>query len=596
MHDHFRDLGRKIAEEGSMPLRLWRFSCTRNIYDSIEESVRDEVRGITMVPRLSFEQRHDKHSFFYSEMSWYERWRHEVFLSRKCQMRNLQFVTAEDGYLKGILSRLPSPHLVWLCCPYYSLPSWIRMENLKVLDLAGDRLNMLWRHESQAPLQLRELNVCAPLLHFPKSIKQLEHLEMIVVDGGGFETLPEDFSRLRSLKYLHLRQCTRMKSLPDSFGNLTNLQHIQLSEAHSLEMLPNSFGGLKNLKKLVLERCEKLKCLHDSVGLMTQLTVLTLSYVGIQSLPQDLEMMKNLDILEVECCRLRQLSKLDYLQISKIKISDWRGILKYNHCDDLMEVGPFPTTLMTLDLSWRALKKIAGGFFGLANLQHLDISCCFELEKLPSLETLISLEVMKAVGCHELKSIPDLSHLTKLRILNVGGCCKIAGLRGLKYLKSLEELRVWGCSKLEMLPGLEQLAKLRILDVHGCREIEELLGVQELMLLEELRASKCYKLKGIGDSMHGSVLLRKLRILDVHDCHEITKLPDVQQLMSLEKLDLFGCPKLQWESGTLRKLRQRLKEGLCESTPPRCQWASLMSLGAPNYSGRAEDSGRFFDG
>jgi hypothetical protein len=66
--------------------------------------------------------------------------------------RNLKFLAAEGGYVEDILTRVGSPDLIWLRwykCTYSYLPSWIPMENLRVLEVYGSKLTELWRPESQ---------------------------------------------------------------------------------------------------------------------------------------------------------------------------------------------------------------------------------------------------------------------------------------------------------------------------------------------------------------------------------------------------------------------------------------------------------------
>lgn len=165
-----------------------------------------------------------------SEMSWHKRWRDEVVgswrhLVRFRGVQHLQLVAIEDFYLEHILRRTESPRLTWLRwykCPYSSLPSWIMMDHLRVLEVVGSRLNKLWTREFQAPRQLRELNIRAPLSELPKSIGYLRHLEKIVVryEALAVTTLPEEIGDLRSLKYLEIRGCSKMSALPDSLGKL----------------------------------------------------------------------------------------------------------------------------------------------------------------------------------------------------------------------------------------------------------------------------------------------------------------------------------------------------------------------------------------
>jgi len=66
----------------------------------------------------------------------------------------LQLLEGEGDFIKYIWTKVQvqSPNLIWLCwnaCPCSSLPSWIPMEDLRVLRVAGNELKRLWKHESQ---------------------------------------------------------------------------------------------------------------------------------------------------------------------------------------------------------------------------------------------------------------------------------------------------------------------------------------------------------------------------------------------------------------------------------------------------------------
>jgi hypothetical protein len=86
-----------------------------------------------------------------SEIPWNERWSDE-FENRFCPIFGLQFVAGEDCYLERILRRVRSPSLKWIRWnkyPYSCLPSWIPMGNLRVLEVAGSALEILWQREYQ---------------------------------------------------------------------------------------------------------------------------------------------------------------------------------------------------------------------------------------------------------------------------------------------------------------------------------------------------------------------------------------------------------------------------------------------------------------
>ena len=62
------------------------------------------------------------------------------------------FGTVESPHMERISRRMEIPEILWLRwrkCPYSSLPSWISMKNLRILEVSGSILETLWQHESQ---------------------------------------------------------------------------------------------------------------------------------------------------------------------------------------------------------------------------------------------------------------------------------------------------------------------------------------------------------------------------------------------------------------------------------------------------------------
>jgi hypothetical protein len=64
---------------------------------------------------------------------------------------------------------------------------------------------------------------------------------------------------------------------------------------------------------------------------------------------------------------------------------------------------------------WMCEAEEHTGVGAATKLRSLDVSGCSELEELPSMETLVSLEELRADGCVKLKSIRGLAQATKLR-------------------------------------------------------------------------------------------------------------------------------------------------------------------------------------
>eukprot|EP00253_Pinus_taeda_P009278 PITA_09278 len=523
MHDQIRDMGRHIAEKAT-PRRFWH-QTPNNIDHLLELSScgNIEVRGIMMDGPLNFNE--DNTRLLMSEMSWYRRWGPELFGNylrrlldnfRFCGILNLQFVSAEGDYLERILRRARAPQIRWIRwykCTDYSLPSCIPMENLKVLEVEGNKLRTLWERESQVPQQLRKLCICAPLCRFPKSLMQLKNLVEIDIRHAAFKTLPEELGDVHSLEHLVLRNCTGMISLPDSLGNLANLQKIDLTNASRLQMLPSSFGnlaGLQNLflrgcsnltilpdcfglltqlRELWIEDCPGLKCLPDSFGLLTQLEHLWIwNCPGLKCLPDSFGLLTQLGgLLIKDCPRLKclpdsfgLLTELTTLQIYSCGIE----YLPQKMMNSLEWLRVFGCPLR--ELPFRRVEGEAE-----TELNTLD-KCAFHGAICPNLQGFCpNLRCLYLHNCKELRKIGRLCGLPKLISLHFSGCENIEEISGAEALISLERLTVDGCAKIETIEGLGQLTELKSVCLWDCPEIRELPGVEH----GRCEVGNCPKLK-----------------------------------------------------------------------------------------------------
>eukprot|EP00253_Pinus_taeda_P016799 PITA_16799 len=400
--------------------------------------------------------------------------------------------------------------------------------NLRFLHIEGGNLETLWHLESQAPRELRELYIAGSRLpKIPQSIGQLRRLEKVVLRSEkdimsfetivSFETLPDEFCQLQSLKHLELHEkglkalpesfgdlsslqhlnlagCTYLEKLPDSCGNLTKLQHIDLSSCMILRRLPDSFGNLTNLQHINLCDCKKLETLPNTFGNLIQLKFLSLLRCDVLFMPsQGLGNITTLEHLDLERC----FAKLPPQLTSQRFLRE-----------------------LSLSLSSSELPEAMGN---LSNLQFLFIDS-FQLEMLPpSFGDLRSLEVLEFEGC-PFKCFPDsIRMLTQLKKL-------VLRFMDLKRLKITE----W-------FSGLP--TTLETLEITGCKEMEELSGLERLESLKDLLVSFCDGLKRI----HGLAKLTKLQRLEVNDCYELEELPGIGGSQSLKEVNALYCPKLKRE-------------------------------------------------
>eukprot|EP00253_Pinus_taeda_P034021 PITA_34021 len=153
----------------------------------------------------------------------------------------------------------------------------------------------------------------------------------------------------------------------------------------------------------------------------------------------------------------------------------------------------------------------------------------------------VFLEVLAVISCEKLKSIPGLGYYTKLRWLDVTQCTELEELPSMGALTSLEEFSAFGCVKLKRITGLGQCTKLRGLHVGQCSELEELPNMETLASMDRYYAYECGKLKRIT----GLGQCTKLRLLNLGECSELEELPSMGALTSLEEFSAVGCVKLK---------------------------------------------------
>jgi Leucine-rich repeat (LRR) protein len=467
MYDPLRHLGKDLAEEEptGCELRVWRHNL----------SAQSPVRGISMVYRNLDQQFWEK-------------------VAGSCNLSRLQLLRVRGYSVESIFSVGQLPQLTYLRgenCPNSVLPSWNPLKNLRVLHIQGKNLGTLWQRESQAPLQLRELNMDAPLLEVPKSIGKLKHLEKFVLHQSNLETLPDEFCHVDSLIHVELKNCQKIRLLPDSVGNLTNLQRLDLSKCSNLEMLPYSLGNLRNLQHINLSKCSNLRMLPNFLDNLKHLQHMDLSGCSnLQILPNSLGNLKNLQHIDLSRCL--------------------------------------------------NLQMLPNSFGNLTNLQHIELSGCSNLPILPnSFGNLIQLKHLCLRKCYDLTiSSETLGQIRTLEWLEISGCYGIDVLPPqITHQRFLREMYLF-CPFLKELPSaIGDLSHLEVL--HLTSSCLELLEIGTLVSLEKLQTRDCVTLK----SIQGLAQLTKLRTLDVTNCPVLEELPGVEHLRSLKECGASGCPK-----------------------------------------------------
>jgi len=309
------------------------------------------------------------------------------------------------------------------------------------------------------------------------NLTNLQHINMSTC--WSLERLPDSFGNLIKLKFLNLYECFQLTISSELLGNIITLQYINLISCAKIEVLPLQVAHQRSLEELHV-RGTNLKELPSAIGELRNLEVLKVGGNYFRgklltlTLPPSVGMLSHLIVLRIEDCTLKELpfkkgsldssidkcmpllhsfemwgtSEISELSFDKSACPNL-GYLSVRWCNDLVEVGALPNTLINLELFGCGKLRKVQGLCGLTKLQVLDISSCRQVEELPSFETLLSLKELVARSCSKLKGIRGLAQLTKLRILDVSQCDELEELEGVEHCRFLDKLNISGCPKLQ---------------------------------------------------------------------------------------------------------------------------------------------------
>ncbi|KAH9289011.1 hypothetical protein KI387_033128, partial [Taxus chinensis] len=368
---------------------------------------------------------------------------------------------------------------------------------------------------------------CPELLELP-SLGCLTRLEGIsIVECGKLQsiTLPTTLNRLK------LEVCGELKRVSRLSG-LTKLVTLKFFECPKLEELP-TLGRLSCLERITIVKCNNLKRLFRISDLpkLVELNIsdcceleFELCLVGLNCLKGiTIDRCGKLNGLELKGCKnLKTVSGMEYLEgITIIAIHD---------CPEL-EVLPLLQGLSSLE-------KIAIDRCG--KLNGLELKGCKKLKTVSEMEYLEGITILAIHDCPELEVLPLLQGLSSLKRIAIDRCGKLNGL----------ELK--GCKKLKTVSGMEYLEGITIIAIHDCPELEVLPLLQGLSSLERIAIDRCGKLNGLElkgckklKTVSGMEYLEGIAIVVIHDCPELEVLPRLDGCGNLKFLELEDCKKLK---------------------------------------------------
>ncbi|OWM65633.1 TMV resistance protein N-like [Punica granatum] len=605
MHDHLRDLGRKIVHEEGLQYPR---KCSR-LWEQCEETMKilQNKEGKEAIVGLRLE-RPQPNSM------------EEVLAG----LHNVRYLSLEAAKFSKRFKH-PLPELKWLSlprCPASFNPYRINISKLVILELPHSSISEKWngwRYIQMVHLKVLDLTNCSKLTCTP-DFSRTPNLERLTLSQcTNLAELHSSIVELKNLMYLDLSDCFSLCKLPEELGSLENLERLSLHGCTTLENLPNSLGKLTSLHELDLsgkpdpqEHIVNLVCsilsgstssmdqhldrsflsniydqpimrqiicakmmikgmwrpfqtlclekLPDTFSHLKALTKLDISYISMCHLPDSFGNLENLIELNARWTSLRVLPRSIGMlkKLEKLNLGGSTSLLKIPE-----EIGGL-SSLRMLNLFRTAIRQLPSTSTQLSCLESLNLACCLlgylensqpnwiselshPLENANALPTsfvgLSQLEILE-VYCEHLKCIPMLPSSLRRLVLDEFNLGVI--LPDISCNRNLEYLCLNFSQKVLKYDNFPQLpVSLRELRIFSPASLPDLTNLKDLRKFVLAGGASLKEIQGIGK-------LESLEELDIGDCKFLESLENLSELRNLKRLSIFGCPKLRVIEGLER--------------------------------------------
>ncbi|CAL5201674.1 unnamed protein product [Lathyrus oleraceus] len=399
------------------------------------------------------------------------------------------------------------------------------------------------------PIHFKCLRSFLPIYYWRLHI----YLSMKVVD----DLLPT----LKWLRVLSLSEYTNITKLPDSVGNLKQLRYLDLSYT-KIQSLPDTVCKLYNLQSLILLGCMCLTELPIHVGNLISLRHLDISGTDIKELP-------------IEICGLENLQTLTVFIVGKRRIGlSIKELKNFPHLQGKLTIKNLHNVIDAKEAHDANLK----------NKEKIE-----DLELLWGKHSEDSLKVKMM-----LDMLQPSTNLKSLKIDLYGGTSFPSWL-GDSSFSNMVSLCISNCEYCVTLPPLGQLASLKDLEIYGMKMLETIgqefyyvqAGEGSISSFQPFPSLELMKFHDMPNwkewlSFEGSnFAFPRLKTLELHKCPELRRhFPS--HLYSIEEIEIEGCghlletlPTMHWLLSIKEiKIRGDLDfEGFSE----RIQWPLLES-------------------
>ncbi|XP_056694852.1 probable disease resistance protein At4g27220 [Spinacia oleracea] len=388
------------------------------------------------------------------------------------------------------------------------------------------------------------------------SPEEWEQATMMFLMDNELSSLPSN-PRCYNLIALFLQRNSSLRVIPTSFfDSMSTLKILNLSKTR-IKSLPDSFSRLKSLQVLLLRDCERLLVLPSSIGFHKSLKVLDLQGTEVTHLPDSIGKLESLKQLRVSF--YGSINRCEYNKLPSKLVSD--GIissLKLRELGVFVYPGDRRWTLsasgITNEISSLKLYVLYFHFPKVENLEHfVHTSQSWKARELAKFNFIVG---------HDFKRIVSLVSNDAELLYNEGQRC-LRFVNGESIPDPVVEVLTratsfyldhhLNISNLSQF-GIDCFDGLKFCILRDCPELVGILDSQDqrsafLPFLEYLSINYLWNLKRIWVGYIAAGSFARLRCLSIHACPKLSYVltcPMLDILRNLEELVIEDCVSLKY--------------------------------------------------
>ncbi|XP_060669566.1 putative disease resistance RPP13-like protein 1 isoform X1 [Ziziphus jujuba] len=320
--------------------------------------------------------------------------------------------------------------------------------------------------------------------------------------------------KLKCLRILSLSGCRKLKKLPESIGEQKHLRHLDLSGT-SIESLPESVCMLYNLQTLKLSSCSNLIELPKDIHHLINLRLLDIRWCGkLEKMPRHVSKLKSLQTLSTFVVGRDNAAKIGELR----ELQDLHGRL----------------SLLKLNNVSRAKDALEAKLMDKKYLEELDLAWKDDTND----------------SKHDREVLENLSPHTKLKRLSVYGYggTTFPNWLGNHSFCNIVFIMLSNCKYCNCLPPLGQLPSLKTLYIEQLSGVvsvgAEFYGSSERKPFASLKFLSFSKMSNWEEwssiEVEDGEVFPQLQELEIRECHRLMNVDWPRSLPRLTELRIFG--------------------------------------------------------